>query len=156
MPGSSSSTRTDARLELLERLVDLRMARQRTLDRPNAPELTVVLDKAALRRTVSSRDIMREQYERLVDAADAPGVSLRVLPFDAGAHQAVGFPFQIFEFVDDDPPLVYVELLSRGQVLESAEEVGRYRAAFNQARKRALSAEESRNFLCALAKDQGH
>jgi len=146
------SSRTDARLGLVQRMVDLRMARQQVLDRPSAPELTVVLDEAALRRTVSSLDIMLEQYERLIDAADAPGVSLRVLPFSAGAHQAVGFPFQIFEFVDGDPSLVYVELLSRGQVLESAEEVGRYRAAFHQARECALSAEESRNFLGALAK----
>jgi hypothetical protein len=98
---------------------------------------------------------MREQWERLIEAADEPGISLRVLPFDAGAHQAMGFPFQIFEFVDDDPQLVYVELLSRGQVLESAEEVGRYRAAFTQVHERALSPEESRSFLDELVKEQG-
>jgi transcriptional regulator with XRE-family HTH domain len=148
------SSRTDARLDLVQRIVDLRMARQGILDRANAPRLTVVLDEAALRRTVSTRDVMWEQCERLIEAAEQPCVSLRVLPFGAGAYQAMGFPFQIFEFVDDDPQLVYVELLSRGQVLESAEEVGRYRAAFNQVHERALSPEGSRNFLGELAKDQ--
>jgi hypothetical protein len=72
---------------------------------------------------------MREQYELLADMAAQPNVSLRVLLFGAGAHQAMGFPFQIFEFVDDDPHRVCVELLSRREILESAEEVGRYRAA---------------------------
>jgi hypothetical protein len=48
---------------------------------------------------------------------------------------------------------VHVELLDHGQVLESAEEVGRYRAAFDQARKRALSPEESLSFLSELAKE---
>jgi transcriptional regulator with XRE-family HTH domain len=147
------SSRTDSRLDLVQRRVDLRMARQQILDRPNAPELNVVLDEASLRRAVSSRDVMREQYESLGDMAGRPNISLRVLPFGAGAHQAMGFPFQIFEFVDDDPHLVCVELLSRREILESAEEVGRYRAAFSQVYERALSPGESRNFLVNLAKE---
>jgi transcriptional regulator with XRE-family HTH domain len=147
------SSRTDLPLDLVQRRVDLRMARQQILDRPNAPRLNVVLDEASLRRAVSSRDVMREQYELLVDAAVRPHISLRVLLFGAGAHQAMGFPFQIFEFVDDDPPLVSVELLSRREIFESAEEVGRYRAAFNQVYERALSPDESLNFVVNLVKE---
>jgi transcriptional regulator with XRE-family HTH domain len=149
------SSRNDSRLDLVQRTVDLRMARQQILDRPNAPRLNVVLDEASLRRAVSSHDVMREQYELLADMAAQPNVSLRVLLFGAGAHQAMGFPFQIFEFVDDDPHLVCVELLSRREILESAEEVGRYRAAFNQVYERALPPEESRNFLVNLVKEYG-
>jgi len=149
------SSRTDSRLDLVQRTVDLRMARQQILNRPNAPQLNVVVDEASLRRAVSSRDVMREQYELLADMAARPNISLRVLLFGAGAHQAMGFPFQIFEFVDDDPHLVSVELLSRREILESAEEVGRYRAAFNQVYERALPPEESRNFLVNLVKEYG-
>lgn len=149
------SSRTDARPDRVERMVELRMARRHTLDRASPPRLTVVLDEAVLRRTVGNAEVMREQCEGLIGAAARPGINLRVLPFDTGAHQAMGFPFQIFEFVDDDPHLVYVELLSRGELLESAEEVGRYRAAFDQVYKRALSAEKSRTLLDALAKEQG-
>jgi transcriptional regulator with XRE-family HTH domain len=149
------SSRTDLPLDLVQRRVDLRMARQQILDRPNAPRLNVVLDEASLRRAVSSRDVMREQYELLVDAAVRPYISVRVLLFGAGAHQAMGFPFQIFEFVDDDPPLVSVELLSRREIFESAEEVGRYRAAFNQVYERALPPDESRNFVMNLVKEYG-
>jgi hypothetical protein len=50
---------------------------------------------------------------------------------------------------------VSVELLSRREILESAEEVGRYRAAFNQVYERALSPEDSHNFLVNLAKEYG-
>jgi transcriptional regulator with XRE-family HTH domain len=149
------SSRTDLPLDLVQRAVDLRMARQQILDRPNAPRLNVVLDEASLRRAVSSRDVMYEQYDLLVDTAARPDISLRVLLFGAGAHQAMGFPFQIFEFADDDPHLVSVELLSRREIFESAEEVGRYRAAFNQVCERALSPEESRNFVVNLVKEYG-
>ncbi|HEY2242181.1 MAG TPA: helix-turn-helix transcriptional regulator, partial [Streptosporangiaceae bacterium] len=149
------SSRTDARLDLVQRTVDLRLARQHVLDRTNAPQLDVVLDEASLRRAVSSHDVMREQCELLIDQASRPNISLRVLPFGAGVHQAMGFPFQIFEFADDDPQLVSVELLSRREILESAEEVGRYRAAFNQVHERALPPDESRNFLLNLVKEYG-
>ena len=149
------ATRSDSRLELVQRQVDLRMARQRVLARADAPLLTVVLDEASLRRPVGSREVMREQCEHLMTIDERLRVSLRVLPFSAGAHQAMGFPFQIFEFADDEPHLVYVELLSSGQVLEVAEEVGRYRAAFNQVHKHALPPEESRYFLGELAKEFG-
>jgi transcriptional regulator with XRE-family HTH domain len=147
------SSRTDSRLDLVQRRADLRSARQRILDRANAPRLKVVLDEASLRRVVRAGDIMREQYERLRDAAARPNIELQVLPFEAGPHQAMGFPFQIFEFIDDDPHLVYVELLSGGQLLESAEEIGRYRAAFNQVSKLALPVQESQDFLRKLVKE---
>lgn len=147
------SARADVRLNRAERMVDLQLARHRVLDRPNAPRLTVVLDEASLRRMVSTRDVMQEQYERLIEVAVKPGVSLRVLPFGTGAHQAMGFPFYLFKFTEGDPELAYVELLSGGQVLESAEEVGRYRAAFNQVRERALSPADSQNFIGELVKE---
>jgi len=147
------ATRPDARLDLVQREVDLRMARQQILSRPEPPSLTVVLDEASLRRPVGSREVMREQCEQLIMAGEWPGVSVRVLPFSAGAHQAMGFPIQIFEFAGDEPNLVYVELLSGGQVLEIAEEVGRYSAAFSQVRERAQPRDESRDFLKELAKE---
>jgi transcriptional regulator with XRE-family HTH domain len=144
------SSRPDLPLAQVERMIDLQMARQRILDRAHAPRLTVVLDEASLRRQVSTADVMLEQYERLIDAGDQIGIDLHVLPFDAGAHQAMGFPFHLFRFIDGDPELAYVELLNGGQVLETAEEVGRYRAAFDQVHDRALSAADSQRFLSKL------
>jgi transcriptional regulator with XRE-family HTH domain len=153
------ASRADAQLDVVQRRTDLSMARQQILGRPDAPRLTVVLDEASLRRAVGSREVsrevMREQCEILAVAGERAGISVRVLPFSAGAHQAMGFPFQLFEFADDEPNLVYVELLSSGQVLESAEETGRYRAAFNQVHDHALPSEESRDFLRELAKEYG-
>ncbi len=147
------ASRQDAQLDLVQRKTELRMARQLVLDRPGAPLLTVVLDEASLRRVVGSAQVMREQCDHLMAAGGKPGISLRVLPFSAGAHQAMGFPFQIFEFASDEPHLVHVELLSSGQVMESAEDVGRYRAAFSQVHDHALSSEESHDFLGDLAKE---
>jgi len=145
----------DVRLDLVQRKVELKMARQQVLGRPDGPRLDVVLDESSLRRTVGTPDVMSEQYLRLVAAADQANVTLRVLPFEAGSHQAMGFPFQIFEFAGDDPHIVYVELLSGSECFESAEEVGRYRAAFNQVSDRALGPAQSRRFIEQLAASVG-
>lgn len=145
----------DIRLDLVQRRVELKMARQHVLGRPDAPRLHVVLDESSLRRTVGTPEVMCEQYLRLAAVADQPSVTLRVLPFDAGSHQAMGFPFQIFEFAGDDPHIVFVELLSGSQCFESAEEVGRYRAAFTQVSDRALDTAESRRFIDYLAASTG-
>ena len=45
--------------EEIERRVDLRMARQALLTRPDPPQLWAVVDEAALRRPIGSPDIMR-------------------------------------------------------------------------------------------------
>jgi transcriptional regulator with XRE-family HTH domain len=141
----------DVRLDLVQRKVELKMARQHILARPDPPRLDIVLDESSLRRTVGTPEIMSEQYLRLLTAADQANITLRVLLFDAGSHQAMGFPFQIFEFAGDDPHIVYVELLCGSQCFESAEELGRYRAAFNQVSDRALDPAESRRFIHDLA-----
>jgi transcriptional regulator with XRE-family HTH domain len=143
----------DAPLALGRRRLELRMERQQVLERDLPPQVTVVLDEACLRREVGGRDVMREQIHRLLLAADQPNLTIRVLPFEAGPHQAMGFPFQIFNFTGDDPPIVYVEMLSRAEFLETVEEIGRYLIAFAQVRARALSPEDSARFLERLAKE---
>ncbi|GLZ12587.1 transcriptional regulator [Actinomadura sp. NBRC 104425] len=141
---------TDLPLDVVRRRVELCMDRQRILDRADPPELTVVLDEAALRRRVDSGEVMRAQLERLIDDSARPSVTLLVLPFTAGPHQAMGFPFRVFEFNGEDPKVAYAEVLDRGHPIESAEEVGRYSAAFQQVQALALPPKESRRFLHEL------
>lgn len=144
------SARADRRPADVERRAELRMRRQEVLVRDAAPDLFVVLDEACLRRELGGGDVMREQYERLAAAADRPNVHLRILPFTAGPHQAMGFGFHIFEFAGD-PSIIHIELLDAADFLETAEEAGRYRAAFDQAYARALTLEQSRSMLAELA-----
>jgi transcriptional regulator with XRE-family HTH domain len=143
----------DIPLDEMRRRLDLRMQRQQILLRPNAPRLNIVLDESCVRRAVGGPGIMAEQCRRLRTAAGQQHVTIRILPFEAGPHMAMGFPFHIFDFTGDDPEIVYVEMLNRSQVVESAEEIGRYRAAFIQARERALSPEGSQRLLESVAKD---
>ncbi|MEY9906013.1 transcriptional regulator with XRE-family HTH domain [Catenulispora sp. MAP12-49] len=145
------SSWTDVPLDRIRRQVEVTEERQRVLERANAPELSVVLDESCLHRVLGGAEVMREQYQRLVSVAGRPGVDLRILPFAAGPHQAMGFGFHIFQFTGDDPAIVHIERLYAADFLEGAEEVGRYQAAFHQARERALSPERSLALLEGLA-----
>jgi hypothetical protein len=141
----------DLPLEAVKRRAALRAARQRVLARDDGPRMTVVIDEAALRRPVGGPSVMREQYARLNIAAGSGVVTIQVVPFHARTRPTADFAFHIFEFAEDDSPVVQVELLDRMQFVQQAAEVDRYMNAFEQASKRALDVEESRAFLAGLA-----
>ena len=79
-----------AKTEEIDRRVDLRMRRQKILDRPDPVQLWAVIDEAVLRRPVGSRATMRGQIQALIDATQRTSVHLQVLPFRVGGHSAAG------------------------------------------------------------------
>jgi hypothetical protein len=70
-------------------------------------------------------------------------VTLQVITFDAGAHTGMGGSFQIMDFADPDPSLVYTENFSGGVFLESEDEVERHRINFQRLTAQALSPHET-------------
>jgi transcriptional regulator with XRE-family HTH domain len=127
--GQGSAT-TD---EEIARRSELRASRQEILRRPDAPQLWVVIDEAALRRPVGSREIVREQLEHLIEVADHPAVTLQIMPFSAGAHSAMGGPFTILRFAEPDlADVVYIEQLTSALYLDKPVEVDSYLEVMEQ------------------------
>jgi transcriptional regulator with XRE-family HTH domain len=97
----------DAPPNEVDRRTELRMKRQHD---ESHPELWVVLDEAVIRRVVGGPPTMRAQLERLAEQAEAPGLTLQIVPFDAGAHASLISSFSILTFPElADPPVVYLE-----------------------------------------------
>jgi hypothetical protein len=125
--------------ERLDRLLRLRMERQSLLERPDPPELEVVLDEAAVRRLRGWPDLLDEQLDRLLDAAAREHVSLQVLPLRAGPHGGLAESFRMLGFPDPaDPDLVHLEHPTGDVYLASPAQVARYRGLFERARALAL------------------
>src|SRR5260370_40388299 len=77
---------------------------------------------------------MREQLARLAEIAEWPNVTLQILPFSAGTHPGMDGEFVIIDFPNpDDDPFVYVEGLFGDIYVETPQEIGRYRLAFDPA-----------------------
>jgi transcriptional regulator with XRE-family HTH domain len=125
--GDEASRNTELQLEL-------RMRRQAMLTKPEPPEYVVVLDEPVVRRVVGDRQIMREQLQRLIQAAALPNVRLHLLPLSVGAHAAMDGEFTIFGYENnpDDPDVVYVDNIVGGEYREDPTITKRYNWAFQR------------------------
>ena len=142
--------------EQIDRLVDLRMARQGRLDDDPPLELWAILDEAVIRRTVGGTAVMRRQLTHLLAEAGRPGVTLQVLPFSSGAHAAHGGPFSILEFPDrSDSEVVYVESVAGIIYLEKDKEVRVRAESFDRLRAAALSPSASADLIAQGGRDLG-
>jgi len=140
--------------EQIERLVDLRMERQRRLDDDPPLDLWVIHDEAVIRRTVGGPVVMRHQLAHLLVAAGLPGVTLQVLPFDTGAHAGHDGPFSIVEFHDrSDSEVVYVESTAGPIYLEKDREVRASAEVFDRLRAAALPPEASLDLISKAARE---
>jgi transcriptional regulator with XRE-family HTH domain len=140
--------------EQIERLVDLRMTRQRRLEDDPPLELWAILDEAVIRRTVGGAACMRSQLEHLLAAGERQGMTIQVLPFSSGAHAGHGGPFSILEFPErSDAEVAYVESGAGIIYLEKDKEVRLRAEAFDRLRAAALSPAESVELIAAAARE---
>ncbi|TDD13527.1 helix-turn-helix domain-containing protein [Nonomuraea diastatica] len=113
--------------EEIARRVDLRLERQRILDKPDGPIFWAVIDEAALRRPIGGAEVMRAQIEHLIELMRQQRITIQIMPFSFGGHSAEGGAFSILRFPDKDlPDVVYVEQLASALYLDKHEDVDRY------------------------------
>jgi len=115
------------------RRAEARLSRQEILSRETPPRLWAVMDEGALRRSIGGKAVMREQIRHLIDMCDHPAVTLQLLPFQIGAHPAMGGPFTILRFSEPDlRDVVYIEQLTSALYLDKAAEVDSYLEVMEQ------------------------
>jgi hypothetical protein len=142
---------------IIERRVDVRMARQRVLTERDPPlKLSVVLDESALLREIGGPDVMRAQLTRLAQMADIPNVDLRVLPFRrTSSIMASSYVLFGFDSVEGSGPLgdvVSAETVSSGELsVEGETDTYLYRLIFRELTNVALTPVESRQLITRTA-----
>ncbi|MEV6076817.1 helix-turn-helix transcriptional regulator [Streptomyces sp. NPDC052069] len=123
--------------EHLEERLGARMERQERLAAPGRPDLWVVLDESVLRRPVGGQAVMRTQLARLLELAEEPHITVQVLPFDQGEHDAMGGSLTVL-VLPDGTEAAYTEGAHYGQLIEEPEEVGRFTVTYDRLRAVAL------------------
>ena len=130
--------------EELDRRVDLRLRRQGLLTKEDAPTLWVVMEEAVLHRVVGGLQVMREQIDRLLEAAQMEHVTLDIVPFAVGAHPGAYAPFTYFRFAEPElPDVVYCEVLSGSMYLDQRADVTAHLEAHNRMSLLTSSAEST-------------
>lgn len=136
----------------IDRLVAARMERQQIVARERAPLLWYVLDESILRHVVGGPAVMREQLDRLLAAADSPGIVVQALPFTADIHAGADGPISLYEF-QDSPSVCYTECYGGGRIVEGRAEVGELMTVISLIRASALSARDSRELIRRIRSD---
>ncbi|WP_172607786.1 helix-turn-helix domain-containing protein [Streptomyces spongiicola] len=112
----------------VHRRVELRQARQRQLDQPDAPRLWAVIDESVLLRTVGGPGVMREQLEHLVAMMREPRITLQIAPLDVTASVGVGTGVTYLRFaLSDLKDAVYIEHLTDSTFSQKPHVVEQYR-----------------------------
>jgi hypothetical protein len=135
-----------------ERRVGLRVRRQDLLTRATPPKIWSVMDEAVLRRPVGGAAVMRGQLRHLIQVANAPEVTIQVVPFARGGHAGASGSFTILRF--DElylPDVVYIEQLTGAVYLEQRPDVEHYLAVMDQLSTEALPPAASARFIEQVA-----
>jgi hypothetical protein len=137
----------------IDRAVRVRLERQSTLTRPDAPDAWFIVNEGAVRNVIGDRALMREQLERILESAELPTVTLQVLPFDSGTYPATG-SFTMLGFPDpEDPDIIYRDGITDAMYLEGEHHVREYTRAFDGLRAAALSPQRSTELIKSALKD---
>jgi transcriptional regulator with XRE-family HTH domain len=145
--GRSSDTAQE-----IDRRIALRLTRQGRLTERRPLELLAIIDESVVRRTIGGAEVMAEQLRHLIEMAQLPNVTLRILPFGSGEHAFLGGPVALLEFQGVDAQMnrgvtrpetthldvVYLEGLAGDSYEEQPAEVARYRKEFERLSAKAL------------------
>jgi transcriptional regulator with XRE-family HTH domain len=146
--------------EAVGTVVRLRLQRQSELaHRSFPPRQYFVLDEGVIRRHVGikrNRAIMPDQLRGIADRVERDHlVTVRVIPFDAGAHPGIIDDFTLLEFEEAGLPDILVFDANRSPVMISGDDsrVPQYAEYFEELLEDALSAEESIKLIRSVAKE---
>ncbi|WP_069174547.1 helix-turn-helix domain-containing protein [Streptomyces griseus] len=138
--------------EHLEERLAARLDRQKRLHAADRPELWVVLDEAVLRRPVGGPAVMRAQLARLLATAEEPHITVQVLPFAQGEHDALGGSLTVL-VLPDGTEVSYTEGAHYGQLIEDPEEVRRFTVTYDRLRAAALPPRMSLDMIRSAMED---
>jgi hypothetical protein len=129
---------------LINQRVKVRLMRQELLKRDPPLVVSAIFDEAALHRVVGGELIMRAQLQQLIEMSRLAHVTIRVIPYSAGAHEAMDSTFRILEFDSTEmSDVVYVEGLVGYLYVEAPQRVRKYEEVFEGLGELALSPKES-------------
>ncbi|MGA5195525.1 helix-turn-helix domain-containing protein [Streptomyces exfoliatus] len=141
--------------EETERHVALRMERQSLLTREGAPKFWVIMDETVFRRPVGDGpEVMRDQLDRLLEAAELPNVTLQIAEFASGHHPGTYGPFVLFRFAMPElPDMVYSEYLTGAVYLDARPEVASHLEVMDRMAAQAATAQRTKEILRDLRKE---
>ncbi|AZM47087.1 transcriptional regulator [Streptomyces sp. WAC 06738] len=124
-----------------------RVRRHEALTRPDGPAYTALVHEAALRTEVGGRKVLREQLQHVLAMADHENVTVRAIPFSAGAIPGSG---QALLYADGDVPsldTVQLDRTNAAEFLHLDGQLRKYRLHLDRMQQMSLPPAETRDLI---------
>jgi hypothetical protein len=135
-----------------ERIVEVRMGRAQRLTAEHPLHLHAVVNEQALRLRVGPAEIMKAQYQHLVDLARRPNITLQVVVPERGPHAAVTGQFVVLDF-EQARSVAYTEVQDGAMYVQHPGEVDTYRETSRSLEEVGLPPKDSVRFVTDLIKE---
>ncbi len=121
---------------------------------PKPPLLWYVVHEGVIRHVIGDREIMCDQVDQLIKAAEAPGIVLQVLPYSAHDHAGVDGLLYLYERPGQSHA-AYTECFGGGRLIEDSQEVSDLTTVMGMLRAAALSPRDSVALMRTIRRDLG-
>ncbi|MFD7277600.1 DUF5753 domain-containing protein [Streptomyces sp. NPDC059862] len=128
-----------------------RLERQRVLEGDDPTEYVGIIHEAALRMQFGGRKVARAQLEHLLAMSELLHVSLRVIPFEAGAFPGAGQTVIYMEGPVAKLDTVQIDSAHGPEFLYQEAQLSKYRAQLDWMERCALAPAESSAFIQDIA-----
>ncbi|GAT79639.1 DNA-binding protein [Streptomyces sp. F-3] len=132
--------------EIIDQHTEARLSRQKLLSRMPLAELSFIIGEEALRNPVGDRELMREQWQHLLDVGALRNVEIQVMPAACGFHSGLNGPFVVLE-TGEHQHLGYIESQEVGCVVHDPAEVSASGLRYGKLRSQALNSTESARLI---------
>jgi len=143
---------SDTSDEAIDQLVAARLGRQGIFDRPDPPNLWIVLDESVLYRLIGTPKTTYDQLIQVADMSMRSYICVQVVPASTGAHAGLGGAFMIAT-VAGRPDIMHNEGVE-GQTIERNALVCKAALAFDLVRSDALTRNASRDLILKVAEER--
>lgn len=135
--------------EIVDQHTDARLSRQKLLTRMPLAELSFIVSEEALRNPVGDAEVMRGQWQRLLEVGALRNVEIQVMPAAPGFHTGLNGPFVVLE-TSEHHHLGYIESQEVGCVIRDPAEVSAFGLRYGKLRSQALNCVESARLIKRL------
>lgn len=145
-----AATRAGMAMQEVSTRVSVRVGRRDVLTRSKRPpHLHAFIGEAVLRRHIGGRDVLREQLRYLLQQAELPTVTLRVIPDSGDWTPADEGNFVLIEPANGDPAkgVVHTENRLTGLFFQEEQDVEAYRQALALIEEVAMSPTDSAELI---------
>ncbi|WP_413753889.1 helix-turn-helix domain-containing protein [Streptomyces sp. R-74717] len=132
--------------EIIDQHTEARLSRQKLLTRDPLAELSFIIGEEALRNPVGGAEVMRGQWQRLLEVGSLRSVEVQVMPAGLGFHPGLDGPFVLVE-TKELRRLGYIESQEVGCVVSDPAEVSAFGLRYGKLRSQALNVEASARLI---------